>query len=544
MSRPKVMALEQRKNDDTRGVAIRGNDLTIEHLAAVARDHVRVRLSKDPRVRRRILASHELLREKIRNGEIIYGVSTGFGGNVRFLLPREDLARHQDNLFQFMVCGTGTQLQDDAVRAAMLLRANALTKGYSGVRPVVIDKLLELLNESITPVVPRYGSVGASGDLIPSAYIGRVLLGQGEVIYSGHRKPAKEALRQARIKPLQLEPKEGLALVNGTTVMTGIGALVVNDGIYLALLALACSMLTLEALLGSDDPFREEIHKLKNHPGQLRAAALCRRLLRGSRYARSLDDVRTRLGAKRQATPHEITRCREAIQNPYSLRCVPQGLGPALDGLHEHKQTIEREMNSVNDNPLVDADQGCIYHTGNFYGGHVARALDSWKIDLATIGNWLHAQMAMVVDDRFSNGLPPNLAPKPGLFTGFKGMQLSLTSLVCTLRHLANPSMIHPLPTEQYNQDMVSLGTHAALTALDMTEILQDATAISLITLCQAIDLREGEKYLGEGTRRVYETVRGKVTFVDHDRCLDVDIAAVKKMIKHRAIPINEEGLT
>ena len=188
----------------------------------------------------------------------------------------------------------------------------------------------------------------------------------------------------------------------------------------------------------------------------------------------------------------------------------------------------------------MDPQEGRVYHTGNFYGGHVARALDSWKIDLATLGNWLHALMAMLVDERFNNGLPPNLASKPGLFSGFKGMQLCLTSLVCALRHLANPSLIHALPTEQYNQDMVSLGMHSALTAMQMTTILCDALAILLIAVCQAIDLRGGAKGLGKGNRAVYETIRREVPFVKVDRPLDGDMRKVTELIKKRLIPLPE----
>jgi len=522
-------------------IKISGEHLTIEQVAAVSREKIGVELSPDPEVRQKISASRKLLEDNLECGEIIYGVNTGFGGNVRFLIPAAKLARHQENLFQYMICGTGAHLPQEVVRAPMLLRANALAKGYSGVRQLVIERLLDLLNHDITPIVPRYGSVGASGDLIPAAYIGRALLGQGDVVYKGKRMEAKEALQKTCLEPIRLEAKEGLALINGTTVMTGIGSLVIHDGAYLCQLALACSGLALEVLQGTDDPFQEAVQRVKNHPGQIRAAAICRKLLEGSRYVRNLDEIRKRIGEKRRKLDLGIGRSDEAIQSPYSLRCVPQGLGPALDALREHRVTFEREINSVNDNPLVDPNNGRIFHTGNFYGGHIAHALDCWKLDLATMGNWLHALMAMVVDDRFSNGLPPNLVPNPGLFSGFKGMQVSLTSLICQLRHTANPSMIHSLPTEQYNQDMVSLGTHSALTAMDMTEILQDATAILLITLCQAIDLRGGSGPLGQGDKEIYETIRKQVEFMERDRPLENDIANVKGMIKKKLIKIPEE---
>ena len=519
-------------------VEIFGDRLTLEDVAAVARERSAVALTSNQDVRHKISAAHRLLEDKLARGEIIYGVNTGFGGNVRFLIPQEDLTFHQENLFRFLTCGVGPPLPEDAVRAAMLLRANALAKGLSGVRMEIIERMLDLLNHGITPMVPRYGSVGASGDLIPSAYISRVLLGQGEVLYRGQRVTAHEALQSVKIAPLKLQAKEGLALINGTTVMTGIGALVIHDGIYLTSLGLACVSLAIESLRGTDDPFSERIHKAKNHPGQMEAAEFCRQLLDQSRYVRNLNEIREKVGQARESAERKAVHTDEAIQTPYSLRCIPQGLGPLLDALRGHRLTLEREINSANDNPLIEPDEGRVYHTGNFYGGHVARALDSWKIDLATMANWLHAIMAMLVDERFSGGLPPNLSPKPGVSSGFKGMQLCLTSLVCALRHLANPSMIHSLATEQYNQDMVSLGTHAALTAMDMTGMLRDAISILLISLCQAIDLRGGPEHLGVGNKAIFAKVRSEVPFMDNDRPLDEDITAISSLIWDLAIPL------
>jgi histidine ammonia-lyase len=262
--------------------------------------------------------------------------------------------------------------------------------------------------------------------------------------------------------------------------------------------------------------------------------------LHDSRYVRDLDEIRVKINDSRGAAEGKTVRSEEAIQNPYSLRCVPQGIGPVIDALRGHRLVLEREVNSANDNPLVDPLTGRVYHSGNFYGGHVARAADSWKIDLATLANWLHSLMAMLVDDRFSNGLPPNLSRNSGVSSGFKGMQLCLTSLVCAMRHLANPSLVHTLPTEQYNQDVVSLGMHAALTAMDMTALAQDATAITLIALCQAIDLRGGGHNLGTGNRAVFEAVRKNVPTLENDRALDGDIACISVLIRNKLIPIPE----
>jgi phenylalanine ammonia-lyase len=530
----------KRATERQQTIEISGSDLGIPDVAAVARHRAPVQLSQDPTVSANIAASRRLLDEKLGRGEIIYGVNTGLGGNVRFILPAKDLAAHQQNIFRFLICGSGQPLAEETVRAAILLRANALAKGYSAVRLVVIERLLDLLNHEITPVVPTYGSVGASGDLIPSAYIGRVLLGEGEVWFKGEKIAASKALKRTRLQPLALKPKEGLALINGTTVMTGAAALELHDGAYLSQLVLAACALALEAMKSSDDPFRHAVQAVKNHPGQMEAANFCRNLIAGSRYVCNLDEIRGRIGKNHKQENSSVSRSEEAIQQPYSLRCVPQGIGPILEALKTHRTVIEREINSANDNPLMDPIAGRVYHTGNFYGGHVARALDNWKIDMATLGNWLHSLIAMLVDERFNNGLPPNLAPRPGLFAGLKGAQLCLTSLVCAMRQLANPSLIHTLPTEQYNQDMVSLGMHAAITSMQMTALLHDALAISLITLCQAVDLRGGGMELGGGCRRVYQQVRRASAFVEKDRPLDEDIRKVSTLIKQRAIPLPE----
>jgi phenylalanine ammonia-lyase len=225
-------------------------------------------------------------------------------------------------------------------------------------------------------------------------------------------------------------------------------------------------------------------------------------------------------------------------QTCYSLRCVPQGLGQVWEALTDARATIEREINSANDNPLIDPDTGDLYKAGNFYGGHIARLLDTWKIDFATMANWGNAVMALLVDDRFNAGLPVNLTPEPGVNCGFKGMQLSVTSLACAVRQMAGPSTIHSTPTEQYNQDIVSLGTHASLTAADIARLLRDTMAITLLSTVQAIDLREGGEKLGAGTRPIYRAVRGVSRFVGADRSLDPDIRAVGKLIELREIPV------
>ncbi|HLY20004.1 MAG TPA: aromatic amino acid ammonia-lyase [Bryobacteraceae bacterium] len=523
----------------TATVLISQDHLSLNDIVAVARHWQEVALSTDDDFVLRIRRSREALERKLAAGEVVYGVNTGFGGNARYVIPSEELAHHQQNLLEFLSCGVGEPLPEEAVRAAILLRANALARGLSAVRLVVIERLLDLLNHRITPVVPRFGSVGASGDLCPSAYITRVMAGRGEALYKGCRVPAAEALHNEGIPQLDLAAKEGLALLNGTTVMTGAGAIVVDEAAYLFKLSLGALAMAAEALGSSPDYYHPAIHMAKHHPGQLAVAEMLNSLLFDSKLVVPLDDIRGRVReANRRANgSHDVAAATESIQSPYSLRCAPQGLGPMQESLEQCRTVIEREANSVNDNPLIDGAAEQVYHTGNFYGAHVARAMDGLKLDLANLANWLHSLMALLMDDRFSNGLPPSLSPHPGLYQGFKGMQIVHTSLVTAIRHWCAPSLIHTLPTEQFNQDIVSLGTHAALTAMDVTGLLRNAVAITLLAAAQAIDLRDGGGRMGAGTRPVYRAIRAVSGFVEADRALDRDIAAVNGLIARREIP-------
>ena len=480
--------------------------LTIEDVARVARDHLAVRISGGARTR--IANGRARLEELLARGERIYGVNTGIGANVGISLPPGQMELLQQNLVVQLGCATGEPLRRDVVRAAALLRVATFVTGASAVRNHLVDALAGLLNRGVTPVVPRYGSVGASGDLMPSAYIARVLLGMGEAEFQGRRMPAAEALQAAGLAPVRFAPKEGLALINGTTFMTSVASLVWLDARSVLRALLAANALCIEALQAPDLPFHPWVHESKGHPGQIAVAGFLRDLLQGSAFVQA-----------------------SSGQTCYSLRCVPQGLGPVWEAFEESRAVIEREINSANDNPLIDPDSGTLFKAGNFYGGHIARLLDTWKIDFACMANWANSLMALLVDDRFNGGLPSNLTPEPGLNSGFKGMQLSVTSLACAVRQMAGPSSIHSLPTEQYNQDVVSLGMHAAVTAMEALECLRNEAAMLLLAAAQAVDLRGGPARLGQGSRRVYEVVRAEAAFREKDRSMDLEIAAVASRI-------------
>ncbi len=507
--------------------------LSIADISAVARQGAKVALGRKPELRRRIQKSRDHLTAALKRGEIVYAVNTGVGTHAVFLLPPDKSDRFQEGTLQQLCCGTGPPLDTEIVRASMLLRAATLSLGLSAVRAEVIEQLIRLLNAGITPIVPRYGSVGASGDLIPSAYVGLALTGQGRVMWRGKVQAARQALEQARIAPLRLRYKEGISLINGTTAMTGAAALVVEDADVVLRAFLAAAALCVEALGASPEPYDEWVQQVKGHAGQQLVGGYLRRLLEGSSAVRSTAELRRRAKGERGAG-----RSSEAIQSGYSVRCIPQGIGPMYESVESTRAVVEREANSANDNPLVDHRSGRIYHTGSFYGGHVARAMDGLKLDLANLANWSHALMAVIMDERFSGGLPPALVAEPGINGGFKGMQLSLAALTCAVRQMASPSTTHSVSTEQHNQDVVSLGFHAALTARDAVGCARDAVAILLVSACQAVDLRKANSRLGRGTGTVYRAVRARSAFVEEDRALEGDIAAVSQSIVNRELPL------
>lgn len=481
--------------------------LTIEDVEAVARGAAMVELA--PAALARIRQGRRKLEERLAAGDRIYGVNTGVGGNIKYALDASQTERLQHNLMRHLSCGTGQPLPADMVRAAMLLRLATFSRGASAVRVELVEALAALLNRDIVPVVPRYGSVGASGDLMPSAYIARALLGMGDVEYQGSRLAADEALRAAGLETIRFAPKEGLAMINGTTGMTAFAALLWLDARRVLRALLGAVALAVEALEAPAEPYQPWVHESKGHPGQIEVASYVRDMLQGSCNLKE-----------------------SSSQTCYSLRCVPQGLGPAWEALECSRATIEREINSANDNPLIDPDTGELYRAGNFYGGHISRLLDTWKLDFAIEGNWANALFAVLVDDKFNGGLPANLVPEPGVNSGFKGMQLSVTSLACAIRQMAGPSSIHSLPTEQYNQDVVSLGMHSAVTASDALECLRNQVAMLLLAATQAVDLRGCGDRLGHGSAQIYQAVRQVAAVLNQDRPMEDEVAALAAAIQ------------
>ncbi|MGY4473661.1 HAL/PAL/TAL family ammonia-lyase [Bradyrhizobium sp. USDA 3364] len=471
------------------------------------------------------------LENLLTSGKVIYGINTGFGGNSNLVISDDLLALHQSNLLKFLSAGTGDCLAEEHVRAAQFLTLLALVRGWSAVRPEIVRSLLEHINLGVVPTVPRHGSVGASGDLIPSSYIASALCGCGRVCFAGQEMSASEALSRAGITPVELQAKEGLALVNGTRAMTGIGALTVQRVWMTFRAALGALALAVDALHASREHYDARIHAAKGHPGQIAVAAALREMLAcRSSYTSS--------GVHRSNEATGIVQLAEGVQEIYSIRCAPQILGIVPESLGEARMVIEREASSVNDNPLIDPETGDVLHGGNFMGQHVSRIMDALKIDIATVGNHMHAIMALLMDSRFSRGLPNSLSPRLGLYQGFKGVQMSHTSLVAHLRRESAPASVHTLPTEQFNQDIVSLGLHAALGAAEMELKLRDVVAMTLLAACQAVDLRSNGSELPSALSHLYEAVRKISAPLVEDRAMDRDIAAISFAIVEGLLPL------
>jgi phenylalanine ammonia-lyase len=509
-------------------------------------DHQKVKLEDvlDVAVHRRPLMLAptvlELLRQgraqlerRLEAGRVIYGINTGFGGNSDLIIPADQLAHHQANLLRFLSAGTGERFSEEYVRAAQFMTLLALVRGWSAVRCEVVTALLDHINHDIVPDVPKHGSVGASGDLIPSSYIAGALCGHGSVRFGGQEMTASKALARAHITPLQLQAKEGLALVNGTRMMTGLGALTLLRFQMTFRAAVGALALTVEAMRASREHYDARIHMAKGHPGQITVARALREMLAEPSTGHSSD-----AHAHPANRTDSVLKLEEGVQEIYSIRCAPQVLGIVPESIEATRAVLEREAVSANDNPLIDPETGDVLHGGNFMGQHVSRAMDALKIDMAVVGNHMHAIMALLMDSRFSRGLPNSLSPRLGVYQGFKGVQISQTSLVAHLRRESAPASVHSLPTEQFNQDIVSLGSHAALGATDMERKLRDVVAMTLLAACQAVDLRGNGNELALGTGVLYRALRDISPVLEEDRPMDCDIAAVSQAMADDGLPL------
>lgn len=490
-------------------VEIDGEGLTLETMAQVALQRRRVELAQ--RARTRVIESRAVIDKALAGGLPIYGVTTGFGKLSDVRIQQDEIRQLQLNLLRSHACGLGEPLSEPEVRAAVLLRANCLAKGFSGVRPEIIDALLDLLNKGVHPVVPSRGSVGASGDLAPCAHMALVLIGEGEAFYQGERLPGAVALTRAGMRPLTPEAKEGLSLLNGTQFMSAVGGLALVRAADLVDTADVAAALSLEVLLGSLVADDMRIHAVRPHPGQQATAHNIVSLLRNSAIVESHRDC-------------------GRLQDAYSLRCIPQVHGAVRDVLGHVKEVFTRELNSATDNPLVFAEDDAILTGGNFHGAPLAYGCDYASLALADLAGISERRLERLVNPDLS-GLPAFLTTKPGLSSGYMMLQVTIASLVSENKILAHPASVDSIPTSANKEDHVSMGMTAALKLRSIVDNLEMVLAGEILAACQAMEFRKPLQP-GEGTRRAFSLVREHVPALEHDRVISPDLSVIRGLIR------------
>jgi len=511
----------------TRGpVVLTGADLTVADVEAVARHGADAAL--DVHARERMQEARDVIEALVAEGAVVYGVTTGFGALASTTIPPDDADRLQEHLLMSHAAGVGQPLPREVVRAMLLLRANTLALGHSGCRPLLVDRLLAFLSAGVHPVVPEQGSVGASGDLAPLAHLALPLIGRGQVEFGGSIVPALIALRETGLEPLELGPKEGLALLNGTQMMGAIGALVLADADRLARTASVVAAMSVEALLGTDVAFSAAYQLARPHPGQIAVAAELRHLLRDSG-----------LQAGHHGHAHKV-------QDPYSLRCIPQVHGAVRDTLDYLRRVLDIELNSATDNPLVFPGGGVadpeavatgggrVISGGNFHGEPIAFALDFTTIAIAELGSISERRTALLVDPRLNGGLPPFLAASSGIDSGMMIHQYTAAALVSEDKVLAHPASVDSIPTSANQEDHVSMGAISARHARAVVGNVERILAIELLVAAQALDLRlaisDGAEP-GAGVAEALARVRARIRHLESDREPGPDLAAATTLV-------------
>lgn len=488
-------------------VALDGNSLSLEQVIAVVRGMAAVSLH--PSGKAKILRSRSVVEKFLREGKVVYGVTTGFGKFSDVLVSKDESDALQRNIIVSHSGGVGDPLPREAVRGMMLLRANSLAKGYSGVRLEVVELLLEMLNRGVHPVVPCKGSVGASGDLVPLAHIALAMIGLGEVEYRGEVLPSAEGLRLAGLEPVELTAKEGLALINGTQYMAALGCLAVHDALRLYKAANIAAAMTFEALEGIPTAYDPRVHSVRPHSGQRRCAQAMRRLLEGS-------ELLAREKHKR-------------VQDAYTLRCVPQVHGASLDAIGYVRDVLEVEINSATDNPLVFPETGDVISGGNFHGQPLALALDFLALAVAELGSISERRIERLVNPALNNGLPPFLTEHGGLNSGLMILQYTAAALASENKVLAHPASVDSIPTSGNQEDHVSMGSIAARKAVSVVENVGWIIAGELLAAAQALDF--AKHAIGKGSAAALRLIRQEVPHWERDRVLYRDLERVHDLL-------------
>ncbi|MGD2186000.1 MAG: histidine ammonia-lyase [Desulfobacterales bacterium] len=487
--------------------------MTLENLIAIARKGAKVQLTAD--AEKQIKKSRHLIERWVQDERRIYGITTGFGALSEVAISKADTRRLQKNILMSHAAGVGKPFDEETVRAILALRIKDLARGHSGICLSTVQQLAAILNWGVCPVIPEKGSVGASGDLAPLAHLGLVLLGLGEAYFKGQRLSGRQALSKCGLKPLRLESGEGLALVNGTQVMTAIGGLAVFDAGLLAKLTDIAAAMSLEVLMGSRTEFDPKIHRVRPHPGQAAVADNMARITQNSEIITSHKDC-------------------SRIQDAYTLRCSPQVHGASRDAVRYCHNVIETEMNSSTNNPLIFSDSEEVLLGGNFHGQPIAMAMDFLGIAVAELADISERRIERLVNPMLS-GLPAFLVDDNGLNSGFMLAQYTAAALVSENKVLCHPASIDSIPTSANKEDHVSMGTISARKCRDIVANTESVIAIELLCAAQALDLFTNMKP-GEGTLAAYQVIRKAVPHLEKDRILSSDIAAVKQLIRNGMI--------
>jgi len=498
-----------------------GNSLNLEDFINVVRGGYKVELTEEAITK--VEKSREMVDKFVEEEKVVYGITTGFGKFSDVNITKEETTTLQRNLIISHACGVGDNLSQEEVRGVMLLRANALAKGYSGIRLSTLNTLIDMLNKGVHPIIPEKGSLGASGDLAPLSHMVLVMIGEGEAYYNGEKLSGKEAMDKAGIKVVELTSKEGLALINGTQVMTSIGALTLYDAINLSKTCDIVAALTIEALNGIVDAYDERIHWARPHNGQIKTAENLRNLLKDSEMISRQGEIR--------------------VQDAYTLRCIPQIHGGSKDAIKYVEEKVNIEMNSVTDNPLIFTETEEAISGGNFHGQPMALAFDFLGIALAELANVSERRLERLVNPGLS-GLPGFLSKNGGLNSGFMIVQYSAASLVSENKILAHPASVDSIPSSANQEDHVSMGTIAARKSREILDNARKVLSMELLAACQGIDLR-GKKKLGKGTEIVYNIVRREISTIYEDKIMYKEIGKAEEIIKSNIIleEINKENI-
>jgi len=490
-------------------IGLDGNSLTLSDVENVAYQNVKVELTSE--AQERITKSRAFVDDLVSSNKTVYGLNTGFGKFANLQINRDDIERLQMNLILSHSAGVGRSLSIPETRAIMLMRANTLAKGYSGIRLETLQTIIDMLNKKVHPLIPEKGSVGASGDLAPLSHIALVMIGKGKAYYDGTLMDGVKALKRADIKPITLKAKEGLALNNGTQVMTGILILAYLQALTLCKSADIIGAMTLEALKGTDSAFDERIHSLRPHPGQIRSAKNLRNILAGSKIMLSHRNC-------------------SRVQDPYSLRCMPQVHGAVYDAIDFVESILSREINSATDNPLIFANECVTLSGGNFHGEPIAFAGDFLAIAVSELANISERRIEQMLNPALNNGLPAFLAPHPGLDSGFMLAQCTAASLVSENKKLAHPASVDSIPTSAGQEDHVSMGTIAARHAREIVSNTAYVLSIELIIATQALEY-ETTYESSKAIVKIKNHVRNYIPSIKKDRILNEDIEKAKRLL-------------